>query len=145
MFKKIDMFVFWCAMILDVACLLLAVLFIVTFEIFGINKITMYIIKNPERLFMYGQILAYFAIFIYTLKNKYFKIKYFLGYLISSIIISKAIGFLSNAFLVDNIKSAKPVEFISILIVLVIGFAYLEGYLYQIFKNISYEKNKEIQ
>lgn len=92
---------------------------------------------------MYGQILAYFCyIHLLYFKNKYFKIKYFYRLSNSSIIISKAIGFLSNAFLVD-IKSAKPVEFISILIILVIGFAYLEGYLYQIFKNISYEKNKK--
>ena len=144
MFKKIDMFVFWCAMALNVAYLLFTTLFIVTFKIFGINKMTMYMIKNPESIFMCGQILAYFTVFIYTLKNKCFEIKYFLGYLISSIIISKAIEFLSNAFLVDKIKSAKPGELISVLIITAVVSAYIEGYLYQIFKNLSYEKNKEI-
>ena len=66
MFKKIDMFVFWSGVSFNIIALVLSVLFSVLYGEVDLDKI-----RN------YGNVIFYIIIFLYKLKDKSFKIKYF--------------------------------------------------------------------
>lgn len=75
-------------------------------------------------------------------KDKSFKIKYFLGYVIISFITGKSIGFMTKVFSEQGYTNeVKMTEILSFAFVVTFLVCYLEGFLYQIFKKISYKKS----
>ena len=126
MFKKIDMFVFWSGVSFNIIALVLSVLFSVLYGEVDLDKIR-----------DYGNI-----IFLYKLKDKSFKIKYFLGYVIISFITGKSIGFMTKVFSEQGYTNeVKMTEILSFAFVVTFLVCYLEGFLYQIFKKISHKKS----
>lgn len=131
MFKKIDMFVFWSGVSFNIIALGLSVLFSVLYGEVDLDKI-----RN------YGNVIFYIIIFLYKLKDKSFKIKYFLGYVIISFITGKSIGFMTKVFSEQGYTNeVKMTEILSFAFVVTFLVCYLEGFLYQIFKKISHKKS----
>ena len=133
MFKKIDMFVFWAGISFNVIATILVILLPAFYEEVDLDKI-----KN------YGTIIFYTIIFFYKLKDKSFKIKYFLGYIIVSFLMGDAIGFVVRVLSVLRYTGKGGIrEMMSFSLVAIFLTCYLEGFLYQSLKKISYEKDKD--
>lgn len=132
MFKKIDMFVFWLGISFNIIVLFLGALLVF------LGKL------NPNQVKYYGSIIFYAIIFFYKLKDKLFKIKYFFVYVFVSYILGEAIGYILN-FLVVTISNAGIKPTFSFILVVVVLNCYLEGFLYQTLKKISYEKDNLIE
>ena len=128
MFKKIDMSVFWVGISFNIIVPILGALLVFHEKL------------NPSQVRYYGIIIFYTILFFYKLKDKLFKIKYFLIYVFVSYIIGVAIGLIlasiSNTGIMRNLS----------LILTIIGLnCYLDGFVYQIFKKISHEKDNLIE
>lgn len=135
MFKKIDMYVFYAAISFNVIAAILGILFPVFYGEVDLDKI-----KN------YGNIIFYTIIFFYKLKDKSFKIKYFLGYIIVSFLIGDAIGFVVRVLSVLKYTGKGGIrEMMSFSFVVTFLICYLEGFLYQTFKKISHKKDNLIE
>ncbi|WP_339007609.1 hypothetical protein LIY46_07850 [Fusobacterium varium] len=133
MFKKIDMFVFYATISFNVIGMILSVLFLAIYGVVDLDKIE-----------DYGNIIFYIIIFFYKLKDKSFKIKYFLAYVIIAFMMGDAIGFMVRIFSVLRYTSKAGIrEVVSFTLVATFLTCYLEGFLYQYFKKISYEKDKD--
>lgn len=137
MFKKIDMFVFWFGISSSIILALFAFLFGL---LYGLSYINFDI--NTDEIGNYRNIICYIIFFFYKQKDKFFKIKYFFGYVIASFIVGRALNFLMIVFSIEKFaKIAKASETLSFFIILIILGSYLDGFLYQTFKEISYRKN----
>ena len=135
MFKKIDMFVFWSGVSFNIIALVLSVLFSVLYGEVDLDKI-----RN------YGNVIFYIIIFLYKLKDKSFKIKYFLEYVIISFVIGEAIGFMLKVFFEQGHTSkVRMTEVFSFTLVTTFLGCYLEGFLYETFKKISHKKDNLIE
>ena len=135
MFKKIDMFVFWAVISFNVITTILSILFLVLYGEMNLDKI-----KD------YGNIIFYAIIFFYKLKDKSFKIKYFLGYIIVSFLMGDAIGFVVRVLSVLRYTGKGGIrEMVSFSLVVTFLICYLEGFLYQTFKKISHKKDNLIE
>ncbi|MHD0317100.1 hypothetical protein [Fusobacterium sp. THCT1E2] len=133
MFKKIDMFVFWLGISFNVIVLILGILFLAFYG------------KMVETKY-YGSIIFYTILFIYKLKDKTFKIKYFLEYVIISFVIGEAIGFMLKVFFEQGHTSkVRMTEVFSFTLVTTFLGCYLEGFLYETFKKISHKKDNLIE
>ena len=98
---------------------------------------------NLDKIKDYGNIIFYAIIFFYKLKDKSFKIKYFLGYVIISFIMGEIIGFIMKNFFVLAYKYISKIRIREIFLftpIVTFLVCYLEGFLYQTFKKISYKK-----
>ncbi|WP_279119953.1 hypothetical protein [Fusobacterium varium] len=131
MFKKIDMFVFWAGISFNIIVLVLSVLLLVSYGEVDLDKIK-----------VYGNIIFYAILFFHKLKDKSFRIKYFLGYVIVSFITGKAIVFMVNS-ISEQGSEGRVVEVLSFALVATFLACYLEGFLYQTFKKISHEKSNK--
>lgn len=127
------MSVFYAVISFNVIAMILGILFSVFYGEVDLDKI-----KN------YGNIIFCTIIFFYKLKDKLFKIKYFLVYVIIAFMMGDAIGFMVRIFSVLRYTSKAGVrETVSFTLVATFLTCYLEGFLYQSFKKISYEKAKD--
>lgn len=137
MLKKIDKFVFW----VRINSIIILALFIFLYGIlYGLSYINFDI--DTSKIVNYMNIICYIIFFFYKQKDKFFKLKYFLCYVIVSFIVGRAIDFLVIAFSIEEfIKIAKISESLSFFIISIVLESYLEGFLYQTFKEISYKRN----
>lgn len=87
------------------------------------------------------EILFFILFFFHKLKDKAFKVKYFLEYVIVSFITGKAIVFVVNS-ISEQGSEGRVGEVLAFALVATFLACYLEGFLYQTFKKISHKNNQ---
>lgn len=128
MFKKIDMFVFWTSIGIHVFAIIIGVLLFIFSNFYSSLKV-------------FYLIIFYIIIFLYKLKDKSFKIKYFIGYIILGITAGEILDYILSYSRV--ILTIFPMFILNI--IMIIGDSYLEGFLYQTLKKVSHEKDNLIE
>lgn len=125
MFKKMDKFVFYTTLLSWLSLLLLLAI--------AINTHDKWLFRNAEHV----SIPFGIAIFINFMNDKDFKILYYIGYILASSVINNIFQVISLSF-IDGLASIM-VLFLALGIIS----AFINGYLYELFKQKSYAKNRE--
>lgn len=126
MFKKMDKFVFYTTLLSWLSLLLLLAI--------AINTHDKWLFRNAEHV----SIPFGIAIFINFMNDKDFKILYYIGYILASSVINNIFQVISLSF-IDGLASIM-VLFLALGIIS----AFINGYLYELFKQKSYAKNREL-
>lgn len=126
MLKKMDKFVFYTTLLSWLSLLLLLAI--------AINTHDKWLFRNAEHVFIPFGI----AIFINFMNDKDFKILYYIGYILASSVINNIFQVISLSF-IDGLASIM-VLFLALGIIS----AFINGYLYELFKQKSYAKNREL-
>lgn len=126
MLKKMDKFVFYTTLLSWLSLLLLLAI--------AINTHDKWLFRNAEHV----SIPFGIAIFINFMNDKDFKILYYIGYILASSVINNIFQVISLSF-IDGLASIM-VLFLALGIIS----AFINGYLYELFKQKSYAKNREL-
>ena len=124
--KKMDKFVFYTTLLSWLSLLLLLAI--------AINTHDKWLFRNAEHV----SIPFGIAIFINFMNDKDFKILYYIGYILASSVINNIFQVISLSF-IDGLASIM-VLFLALGIIS----AFINGYLYELFKQKSYAKNREL-
>ena len=121
-----DKFVFYTTLLSWLSLLLLLAI--------AINTHDKWLFRNAEHV----SIPFGIAIFINFMNDKDFKILYYIGYILASSVINNIFQVISLSF-IDGLASIM-VLFLALGIIS----AFINGYLYELFKQKSYAKNREL-